>query len=462
MRIFVTILVLIVMLGILISTHEAGHLWAAKRFGVYCFEYSVGFGPALISSKKWTKPLIRLGKKEEVKPDENGFVHAEKEELVASDTPSKGETAYSLRLIPLGGYVSMYGEEMDETPNGVKVPFSRSLNGISVWKKVIILLAGVTVNLITSLAFVFVYSVAFPTLKSYERFSVPSEQGNISLYAFHAEGRINTLEFNESDTIYSPVPAAIENNGTGFIIDPASKINEEEYVAVFVPISQMGESFLPNLQFYKAAGGFVVTEEREQYGLIAAPDANMRYTPKDNDNISLTLTIIDSSLEESKWFENRRSETVSLTGATLKEESLWIKSYSFYKPFGEAMGDFASNYSYFFEMIGLGLKSLFTFDFSNLGGIVAIGSGISQLSTMMGFERTFFYYGGFIALDLAIFNLLPFPGLDGWQLFVTAFETIRKKPVSQKVKGIMSTIGFVLLIALAAFLVVKDILRLVL
>ena len=89
MRIFVTILVLIVMLGILISTHEAGHLWAAKRFGVYCFEYSVGFGPTLISSKKWTKPLIHLGKKEEVKPDENGFVHAEKEELVASDTPSK-------------------------------------------------------------------------------------------------------------------------------------------------------------------------------------------------------------------------------------------------------------------------------------------------------------------------------------------------------------------------------------
>ena len=104
------ILLFIVCLSLLIMIHELGHFSAAKIFKVYVQEYSIGFGPALIHKKR-----------------------------------KNGETQFTLRGIPFGGYVSMYGEGV-ELPDGVTVDESRSLNGIKPWKRAIILLAGVTMN----------------------------------------------------------------------------------------------------------------------------------------------------------------------------------------------------------------------------------------------------------------------------------------------------------------------------
>ena len=119
------ILLFIVFLSILIIIHELGHLAAAKAFNVYCLEYSIGMGPALFKYKR-----------------------------------KNGETQFTLRGIPFGGYVSMYGEGV-ELPEGVTVDESRSLNGIKPWKRAIILLAGVTMNALLALVFFFV-SNCFP------------------------------------------------------------------------------------------------------------------------------------------------------------------------------------------------------------------------------------------------------------------------------------------------------------
>jgi regulator of sigma E protease len=67
---------------------------------------------------------------------------------------------------------------------------------------------------------------------------------------------------------------------------------------------------------------------------------------------------------------------------------------------------------------------------------------------------------GLISVNLAIFNLLPFPGLDGWQLLVTAIEGISRKKVPTKVKSIISAVGLVLLFGLMIFITIKDILGL--
>lgn len=76
-----SILLCIISLGILVIIHELGHFTMAKLFNVYVNEFSIGFGPQLLKKKK-------------------------------------GETTYSLRAIPLGGYVSMFGEGMEEGPDG--------------------------------------------------------------------------------------------------------------------------------------------------------------------------------------------------------------------------------------------------------------------------------------------------------------------------------------------------------
>ena len=105
-----TILYFVILLSVIVTIHEFGHLIAAKIFGVYCFEFSIGMGPLLW--KKKTK-----------------------------------ETQYSIRALPIGGYVSMAGEtDGDQMYPDVAVPEGRRLTEAKTWKRIIIMLAGVTMN----------------------------------------------------------------------------------------------------------------------------------------------------------------------------------------------------------------------------------------------------------------------------------------------------------------------------
>ena len=61
----------------------------------------------------------------------------------------------------------------------------------------------------------------------------------------------------------------------------------------------------------------------------------------------------------------------------------------------------------------------------------------------------YLFYWGLISVNLAIFNLLPFPGLDGWHLVVTAFEAATRKEINPKIKNVVSTIGLILLLGLS-------------
>lgn len=107
-----TIIYFLLLLSAIILIHEAGHLLAAKLFGVYCYEFSFGMGPVLLKH--------------------NGK-----------------ETQYSLRVLPVGGFVAMAGEtDGDEAYPDVKVPAGRRLTEKKPWQKIIIMLAGVFMNFV--------------------------------------------------------------------------------------------------------------------------------------------------------------------------------------------------------------------------------------------------------------------------------------------------------------------------
>lgn len=95
-------------LSALIIVHELGHLITAKHFGVYCSEFSIGMGPTL-------------------------YKHQFK------------ETKFSIRLLPIGGFVAMAGEEGVENEN---IPFERTIKGIKVWQQVVVMAAGAVMNII--------------------------------------------------------------------------------------------------------------------------------------------------------------------------------------------------------------------------------------------------------------------------------------------------------------------------
>ena len=91
----------------------------------------------------------------------------------------------------------------------------------------------------------------------------------------------------------------------------------------------------------------------------------------------------------------------------------------------------------------------------SVSGLVGIGFETTSILKNFG-VGTFIYIWGLISVNLAIVNLFPFPGLDGWQLLVTAVEGATRKKFPEKIKNIVSFIGIALLFLLMIAIVVKD------
>ena len=118
------LILFVISLSLLIFIHEFGHFLFAKIFNVYCLEFSIGMGPAIFSKK--------------FKKDH--------------------ETTYSLRWLPIGGYVSMAGEDSEnEEVKDLEIPYQRTINGINPWKRAIVTIAGIAFNFIFALILIAIY-----------------------------------------------------------------------------------------------------------------------------------------------------------------------------------------------------------------------------------------------------------------------------------------------------------------
>ena len=93
--------------------------------------------------------------------------------------------------------------------------------------------------------------------------------------------------------------------------------------------------------------------------------------------------------------------------------------------------------------------------FNNVGGVIQMFQMASS-ETAKGISNYLFLWG-LISVNLAVFNLLPFPGLDGWHFLVLTIEGITRKDLPKKFKNVMSMIGMILLFALMIVITFKDI-----
>ena len=134
---------------------------------------------------------------------------------------------------------------------------------------------------------------------------------------------------------------------------------------------------------------------------------------------------------------------------------------SFQYSVGEAFTYSFSTFGQLFTGLYTTLGSIFTpAGWQNVGGIIAVYN-MSAEGVQSGSLSYFLLLWGYISLNLGCFNLLPFPGLDGWQTLMALIETITRKKVPTKVKGIANGIGMLILFALAAILVIKDIVMMI-
>lgn len=376
MNFILNILLFLVSLGILVTIHEFGHFTMAKIFNVYCEEFSIGFGPLLFKKKK-------------------------------------GETQYSIRAIPLGGYVAMAGEgvEIENQPN---LPKERSLEGIARWKRAIIMVAGVTLNFVVGFfLFIGYFATTLQLDTRYNRLAV--EEGSVLAQAgLTYEDRITGIDFE------AVISGAAKKDSITGIEDGNDLYNAINHLYTDDKINKT-----------------------EFYPITKDDICHLTFTiAEKTDKVSVSLKVVEDGGELS-W--NTRDVGIVFFGRNLNFGEVITHSFS-------AVGE---NSVLIFKALG----QLFTpSGFNNLGGPIAVFQASMRASNLgIGY---FLQLWGMISVNLAVVNLLPFPGLDGWHLFVVTFEGITRKSIPQKAKNIASTIGMVLLFGIMILVTLKDIIGL--
>ncbi|MDY3225045.1 MAG: M50 family metallopeptidase [Candidatus Faecousia sp.] len=346
-----SVLFAILLFSLLIFVHELGHFAAAKLSGVQVNEFSVFMGPAL-----WSKQV--------------------------------GETLYSIRLIPIGGFCAMEGED-----GGSDNP--RSFDKAAWWKRLIILVAGSAMNfLVGVLLMVVIYlpvqRVAVPVIGSFESYSTINGADGLQI----------------GDRI-------VEVDG------------EKIYVqSDFSMILQLNPGETHDLVVERNGEKVVLPNFRMETHPVTASDGTTRQM------YGMNFTVEELNLPGKLGYAwNQCLDTVRIVRLSLQMLLT-----------GQA-----------------GLK-----DMSGPVGIVQQMSVVAESSpTKTAALMNMLYFGGFIAINLAVMNLLPIPALDGGRvvclLLTTAVEAVTKKKIDPKYEGYLHSAGMIVLLGLMAIIMFKDI-----
>lgn len=358
-HLLLNIVYFIIVIGLLIVSHEFGHFVAAKLSGVKVLEFAIGFPPNIFSFRK------------------------------------KG-TKYSVGLLPLGGYVKMLGEE--ETS---KDP--HAFNNQPPGKRFVISVAGVFMNLL--LAWLLL-SIGFAVGMT-PMVTPSSETGGkvISEQIYIAE-------------IAKDSPAA----KAGILVGDQIVAGEFDNVKVaFTSIDLVGE-------FTRNHKSQTVTID-----LIRDRQTIQKTVTVSTDEISpIGIGYIDQSKVRIAWY---RAPVVAA------KEGWGVLTLTF-----QFLG------SFFGRLFASGQIS------DQVGGPVAIYS-LSGLAASAGFV-SFIQFIAILSINLGLFNILPFPALDGGRaLFIVLEKIFRRKVVKEEIENIIHTIGFALLMALILAITYKDIIR---
>ncbi len=372
MNIFLQILYTVLGLGFLIFIHELGHFVAAKIFHVRTNEFSLGMGPKLISVKK----IKSTGKRKVT-----SFFSKDKPEA-----DSDGNTAYSVRLLPIGGYVSLEGENEDSE-------FDDALNKKPKWQKLIIMLAGITMNIIIALLITFVLAIITNTPTT----TIARIDENALSYESGLRSGDTIIKIgNTKISTYTDISRAFQ-----------SAINSD---SVDVTVERDGKEVeLKDVVFPK------ITAEGEE----ASED--------DVKNGELVMFTTDFIVYAQK-------KTV---GSVLKTT------------FADTFSQVKIMYETLYDLLTGKISAKY------LSGPVGASTVIKQAADNG--LASFMYVIGFISVNLAVVNLLPLPALDGGQSLLLLIEIVTHKQIPEKVKGVINGIGMVILFGLAIVIAVKDV-----
>jgi len=422
------ILLAILALSFLIIIHELGHFLVAKAFKVKVNEFSLFMGPKLFAFQK-------------------------------------GETTYSLRLIPLGGYVKMEGEEEASDDD-------RAFNKKPIGVRAAIIAAGPIMNIIVALVFAFIIMAQSGFYTTQVKTIVPdsaAEKAGIlvgdKLQKYNGKTifQINDLEIFAYPLTNESVDLQFERNG-------------ETKTIHFTPQRQNGVmlGFAP-----KAVDG----TESNVVANVSDKSPSMEAGLKDGDRIiKLNGIKVSSRQDIAKVLEQVKQNNVTITvdragkELDLKPVVPMIRKnpeyYAIGVDFEHINGGFIStlaqsvNYNISISRsiyYSLGWLFTGTVPVSDLMGPVGITTTIkdvvAQSPSFMDKVINLLSFTAMISINLGLVNLLPFPALDGSKLILLLIEKIRKKPLNPEKEALITMVGFVFLFLLMIYATFNDILR---
>ncbi len=429
-----TIIVFIAVISILVFVHEMGHFTVARWVGVRVREFSIGMPPKALGFKR-------------------------------------GDTEYKIGWLPLGGYVRLEGQNIDDENPSDPNNFAAK----SKFQRFLILVAGSFMNLLFALllmwGFFFLgsnipaYQISTPLVSAVTKGSIVAKSG------IKQGDTIIGIQGNpvaDWSELFKAIELNVPKNETILIgYRRLNSLNENTVSIKSKDILKEQADFLGLIPHQPAiVGGFSTGSAAKKAGLKVGDTVTsingkvieswyeLSQIVRASDGRLLNLEIIRDGRQITtkvipRIVDNR--PLIGVTPPTVKKKQPFFSSfYSAVK----RLGDITVSTVVFLGKLVTGRAS-----FDVLGGPVMIGAALGS-AAQKGFSDLLFLTS-FISLQLGIFNLLPIPVLDGGHIFILGLEGVSRKSISPKLRERIQILGMVFLIGLILLVTFNDVWRLI-
>ncbi len=450
MQVLTTIALIIIgvlLFEFIIFAHEFGHFITAKRSGVQVNEFALGMGPKLFSFKK-------------------------------------GETTYSLRLFPIGGFCAMEGEDQEsENP--------RAFNNAKLWKRMIIIVAGAVMNILVGFLLMFIVTVS------------QSEYYSTTVTAFTPNAFTAITGIKVGDKITSVGGYSVLNSRDltlGIQLLPCEQVDGDS-----LEVFKEDCLWEARNHIYTMIDNKLIDEDMAgtlYYEVLSAESGKVNAAKTKEEATRAYQDLIDTfyktaNAEKPKDFEYPAfkvpEKRVRYTGDVRVErgnDSVLLKDVHFYtykndkdepavamdfyvepmeKNFGTVMSETFTGTLSLARSVWKSFAMLVQgrFSISDMSGPVGITKAVSDVAAV-GLQSSFgdavlniVMIMALITVNLGIVNMLPFPALDGGRFVFLIVEAIIRRPIPRKVEYIVNGVGLALLILLIIFISGNDIFKLI-
>jgi regulator of sigma E protease len=449
----ISVLSLVVILGVLVFVHELGHFVAAKWAGIYVHRFSIGIG----------KPIRRL-------------------------TFKRGETEYAISWLPLGGYVKMASREEDPAAalegglEHLEVPADRTYESKPIWKRIIVILAGVTMNVL--LAWLILSSLnwvvgrsTYPITRVGRIDAVALPPGAEDLARLEPGDRIVRVA-GQTVSAWQDIEQQLLNTSADSVVfevegkaPVVARLHRDALEARGRVVGAVWP-FVPPVIGQVVAGrpGAEAGVQLEDTVLAVNGEPVLQWTDlvekieaRPDQDVALTIGRASGRVELAA--HTIVEETKDSAGATQRVGKLGLGNKVEVRKepvsLGRAIVLGGKQTAEMSTQIGRVVRGLFSARISarEVAGPIGIGVMAGQ-AAQLGLA-SFLYFMAFISVNLAVLNLLPIPVLDGGQVVFLLGEAVLRRPLSLKLRERLTMVGLVLLLMLMVLAFSNDIRRLI-